>query len=55
MKKSLNHLELFSGVGGFRKAMELFCKAQGLNSFCSGYSEIDKYALKSYKSNCCRI
>lgn len=50
-KKELKHLELFAGIGGFRKAIDLFCKDNDLISKCIGFSEIDKYAAQTYKSN----
>lgn len=40
----MDFLDLFSGIGGFRSAME---KA-GNN--CVGYVEIDKFACKSYQA-----
>lgn len=51
MKKTLRHLELFAGIGGFRKAIDLYCKDNNLISKCVGFSEIDKYATITYKSN----
>ncbi len=51
MKRTLRHLELFAGIGGFRKAIDLFCKDNNLISNCVGFSEIDKYATLTYKSN----
>jgi DNA (cytosine-5)-methyltransferase 1 len=48
--KELKHLELFAGIGGFRRAIDLFCNDNGIKSECVGYSEIDKYAVQSYKS-----
>ena len=51
MKKTLRHLELFAGIGGFRKAIDLYCKDNNLTSECVGFSEIDKYATLTYKSN----
>lgn len=51
MVKSLHHLELFAGIGGFRKAIDLFCRDNQISSNCIGFSEIDKYASKTYKSN----
>jgi DNA (cytosine-5)-methyltransferase 1 len=47
----LKHLELFSGIGGFRQAIELLGKDHGLSIRCIGFSEIDKYASITYKSN----
>jgi len=47
----LNHLELFSGIGGFRVAMDLL-RSDGVMDFCHiGFSEIDKNATKTYKAN----
>jgi len=51
MIKKIKHLELFAGIGGFRSAIDLYCKDNNLISECVGFSEIDKYALKSYKAN----
>lgn len=47
----VKHLELFAGIGGFRQAIELLCKDFGLSSENVGFSEIDNYAIKTYKSN----
>jgi len=46
----MTHLELFSGIGGFRRAIDLFCEDNNEESICVGFSEIDKYAVKSYKA-----
>ena len=51
MSKTLKHLELFAGIGGFRRAIDLYCKDNQLISECVGFSEVDKYATLSYKSN----
>ena len=48
--KELKHLELFAGIGGFRRAIDLFCNDNKITSTCVGFSEIDKYAVQSYKS-----
>lgn len=48
--KELKHLELFAGIGGFRRAIDLFCNDNKIMSTCVGFSEIDKYAVQSYKS-----
>lgn len=53
MKKTLRHLELFAGIGGFRKAIDLYCKDNKIKSECVGFSEIDKYAIATYKANYC--
>ena len=47
----LNHIELFSGIGGFRKAIELLGNDFELKNRCIGFSEIDKYATATYKAN----
>ena len=47
----MTHLELFSGIGGFRRALDLLTH-DGIMPFkCVGYSEIDKYAKLTYQSN----
>ena len=48
--KEFKHLELFAGIGGFRRAIDLFCKDNNVKATCVGFSEIDKYAVQSYKS-----
>ncbi len=47
----LKHLELFAGIGGFRKAIDLLSKDFGIDAECVGFSEKDSYAIKTYKSN----
>ena len=47
----MKYLELFSGIGGFRKASEHLSNDTGLKLECIGYSEIDPYALKTYETN----
>lgn len=43
----MKYLSLFSGIGGFEKAIE-----QVSNNFeCIGYSEIDKYAIQVYEKH----
>lgn len=51
MKPTLKHLELFAGIGGFRKAIDLFCADNNIVSDCVGFSEKDKYANLTYKAN----
>lgn len=47
----MKHLELFSGIGGFRRATDLL-KKDGIMPFeCIGFSEIDPNALKTYRAN----
>ncbi len=49
--KEITHLELFAGIGGFRKAIDTFAKDNNFSSKCIGFSENDKYAVQTYKSN----
>ena len=46
----MKHLELFSGIGGFRRALDVLT-LDGIMPFeCVGFSEIDEKAKKTYKS-----
>lgn len=47
----IKHLELFAGIGGFRKAIDLLGIDFKLETKCIGYSERDKYAVQTYKAN----
>lgn len=47
----MKHLELFSGIGGFRQAIDLLGKDFNIPADCVGYSEIDSYAQKVYAAN----
>lgn len=47
----MTHLELFAGIGGFRRAMDLLTKDHIMNFQCIGYSEIDKKAIQTYCTN----
>ena len=47
----MTHLELFAGIGGFRRALDLLAQ-DGIMPFdCVGYSEIDEKAKKTYQTN----
>lgn len=47
----MKHLELFSGIGGFRRAMEILTD-DGIMEFHSvGFSEIDTKAITTYSAN----
>lgn len=47
----MNHIELFSGIGGFRRALDLLGEL-GITDFrCLGYSEIDANAKRTYTAN----
>lgn len=45
------HLELFAGIGGFRRAIDILGQNYNFQPVCVGFSEIDKYATASYKAN----
>jgi DNA (cytosine-5)-methyltransferase 1 len=47
----IKHLELFAGIGGFRKAIDLLGSDFDVKTKCIGFSEKDNYATKTYKSN----
>lgn len=47
----MRHLELFAGIGGFRRAMDLLTQDHIMNFHCIGYSEIDAKAVKTYCAN----
>ncbi|MCL2049876.1 MAG: DNA (cytosine-5-)-methyltransferase [Defluviitaleaceae bacterium] len=47
----IKHLELFSGIGGFRQALELLCNDFDILSENIGFSELDANAISTYKSN----
>lgn len=46
----IRHLELFAGIGGFRQALELLAYDFGLGQSTVGFSEIDRFAVQSYRS-----
>lgn len=50
-KKTITYIDLFSGIGGFRKALELLSKDLNFRSQCLAFSEIDSFATTSYKAN----
>lgn len=47
----MRHLELFAGVGGFRKAFDYIQQDLGIESQTVGYSEIDLKASQTYAAN----
>lgn len=47
----MTHLELFAGIGGFRRAMDLLTHDHIMNFNCVGYSEIDPRAITTYCAN----
>ena len=49
----MNYIELFAGIGGFRKATDLLNQDFNTEFHCVGFSEINQYALKTYEANYC--
>lgn len=47
----MKHIELFAGIGGFRKAMENLEHDFSIPFECQAFSEIDANATKTYKAN----
>ncbi len=47
----MTHLELFSGIGGFRRAFDLLTQDRIMPFECVGYSEIDLKAKLTYQTN----
>lgn len=47
----MNHLELFAGIGGFRRAMDLLTQDGVMEFRCVGYSEIEPKAVQTYCAN----
>ena len=47
----MKHLELFAGIGGFRRATDLLASDGIMNFESIGFSEIDPKAITTYKSN----
>ena len=47
----MKHLELFAGIGGFRRAMDVLTKDHIMGFHCVGYSEIDPKAETTYRVN----
>ena len=47
----MNHVELFAGVGGFRRAMDLISDDMGFPIHTIAYSEIDSKAILTYNAN----
>lgn len=46
----MKHLELFAGIGGFRRALDLIGKDLHIPMECVGFSEIDSKAVATYKA-----
>ena len=48
---SMRHIELFSGLGGFRVAMQIVSAGLPIAFECKAFSEIEKTAVTAYKTN----
>lgn len=48
---AINHIELFSGLGGFRTAMQLVSASSAVSFNCTAYSEIERNAIRAYQTN----
>lgn len=48
---AINHIELFSGLGGFRTAMQLVSASSAVSFKCRAYSEIERNAIRAYQAN----
>ena len=47
----MNHIELFAGVGGFRRAMDLIAHDLDFPIDTIAFSEIDNKAIATYNAN----
>lgn len=47
----IRYIDLFAGIGGFRKGFELACEELNITSECVLTSEIKKSAIRVYKEN----
>lgn len=47
----MRHLELFAGIGGFRRAIDLVGQDYHMPVTCVGFSEIESKAVLTYKTN----
>lgn len=47
----MRHLELFAGIGGFRRAIDLVGQDYHILTQCVAYSEIEPKAVLTYKTN----
>lgn len=47
----MKHIELFAGIGGFRRALDLLTQDNVMRFESVGFSEIDNSASKTYKAN----
>ena len=49
--RKIKFIDLFAGIGGFHKAMEIVAKNNNYDIECVFVSEIDPYAIKTYLNN----
>jgi len=49
--KNIKFIDLFAGIGGFHKALQLVAEENNFNIECVFVSEIDKYAIETYSKN----
>ena len=47
----MNYIEIFSGIGGFRRALELLNQDFNTRFHCNAFSEIDQFAVSNYQAN----
>ena len=47
----MKYIELFAGIGGFRRASEMLSRDFSVPLKCVAFSEIDPHAIKTYKAN----
>lgn len=50
-KKQIKFIDLFAGIGGIRKGLELACEERGISAKCVFTSEIKPYAVEVLKQN----
>jgi DNA (cytosine-5)-methyltransferase 1 len=51
MKKQINYVDLFAGIGGMHLGLQQAAKKKGTKINCLFYSEIDKYCIETYEKN----
>lgn len=49
--KKIKFIDLFAGIGGIRKGLELACADRGITAECVFTSEIKPYAVEVLKQN----
>lgn len=51
MKEKIKFIDLFAGIGGFHKALEIVAKNNNFDIECVFVSEIDQESIKTYSNN----